>query len=276
METVILNIDSNQIPNVLIGSNGFDFKYMRDSNNNSSFNTIDNVVSIKLTNLKCMGHMHNYANENTLHDTNGLIDIHNSFLRKINYRFLTINNFKFIKGNNSTYNEYTTKLMFYPSGEFTGTVVASPDIIKFEQPQSLKDLRFRFFLENGNIPSRFTNDIHNDNNKYSILSDGTEFLPQCSSEVDPETAAGTIVYKPSFSFTLEITRIKNSMLKNYNEMFTFSPEVLQNMAYQNMINSSKSISTNQYSMNQQQNYNNHNMVHNTNTINYGGNIFENK
>ena len=102
METVILNIDSNQIPNVLIGSNGFDFKYMRDGDNNSSFNTIDNVVSIKLTNLKFIGHMHNYADENTLHDNNGLIDIHNAFLRKINYRFLTINNFKFIKGNNST------------------------------------------------------------------------------------------------------------------------------------------------------------------------------
>lgn len=225
MDKVILNVDSEQIPTDTTNTNIWDFKYMRDADNNSSFNTINNVSEIAITNIKFHGSM------NVL---NTQITFKNSFLRNVDYLFLQINDYKELNNNSTSQNKYTCKLMFFPTGEYTGEVKAIPDVIKFKQPINIKDLHFRIFLKDGSVPT-FNNAIYRQIFLTNPADAATRTNDDTGNLQGDDTDDAPYVVDGKFSFNLEITTLQNSILKSYNEMFTFSPQVLQNMAYIKMI-----------------------------------------
>ena len=67
----------------------------------------------------------------------------------------------------------------------------------------MKELQFKFFKKDGSAPSDLAD----------LLTTSTD----------------------SFSFTMNVKYVTNSVLKTYDEMFTFSEDVLQRMAYSKMI-----------------------------------------
>ncbi len=210
MDIITLNVDSTQT------STPIKFKYMRDSSGNiDSFQQINDVVEIEIKDIK----FQNASGE---------------FLTDVDYIFLNINDFKFIRNNSSTTGNYTTKLTFFSIDEFNGQIKASPSIFKFKQPIDLKRIQFKFFNKDGTEPSSLTDLL--------------------TSETD------------SFSFTLNVKCITNSMLKSYDELFTFSEDVLQRMAYSKMIqhynNPQGIIQTQNATQSYQSNFNNFNNRYN--------------
>lgn len=178
MDTITLNVDSTQAINPI------SFKYMQDSSGNHGFQQINNVIEIELKDIK-------FTNAS------------GEFLTNIDYIFLNINDFKFIRNNSSSIGNYTTKLTFFSIDEFNGQIRASPSVLKFRQPINLKELQFNFIKKNGSRPTNLA---------------------------DLLTASND-----TFSFTINVKYITNSVLKSYNEMFTFSDDILQRMAYTKMI-----------------------------------------
>ena len=124
-----------------------------------------------------------------------------------NYRLLTINDIERVKYNSNSNGtiSYTTKLT---SNHKLGVLKPFPSFIDFEQPQDIKSLNFKFYKEDGTSPVGL----------YDLLG--------LSAYEDGER----------FHFTLTIKSIKNSTLKHYDEMFNFSPEILQRLAYTKIIN----------------------------------------
>ena len=151
---------------------------------NHGFQQINNVIEIELKDIK----FQNSSGE---------------FLTSVDYIFLNINDFKYIRNNSSTSGNYTTKLTFFSIDEFNGQIRPSPNIFKFRQPISLKELKFKFFKKDGSTPSSLADLITSDTD--------------------------------NFSFTMNVKYLTNSVLKTYDEMFTFSEDVLQRMAYSKMI-----------------------------------------
>ena len=120
MDIITLNIDSTQTTSPV------NFKYMKDSSGNHGFQQINNVIEIELKDIK----FQNSSGE---------------FLTNVDYIFLNINDFKYIRNNSTTIGNYTTKLTFFSIDEFNGQIRASPSVFKFRQPINLKELQFKFF-----------------------------------------------------------------------------------------------------------------------------------
>lgn len=220
MDIITLNVDSSQTTNPI------NFKYMQDSSGNHGFQQINNVIEIELKDIK-------FTNAS------------GEFLTSVDYIFLNINDFKFIRNNSSSLGNYTTKLTFFSIDEFNGQIKASPSVLKFRQPISLKELKFIFIKKDGTIPA---------------------------SIVDLLTASSD-----TFSFTLNVKYLSNSVLKSYDEMFTFSEDVLQRMAYSKMIQHYDNLSmvnkdqpsiTNSYQSNFIDLHNNNEFNPDGNRINY--------
>jgi len=145
-----------------------------------------------------------------------------------NYRLLTINDIERLKYNSKSNGtlSYTSKLT---SNHKLGILKASPSLIEFDQPQDIKSLNFKFFKEDGTAPVGL----------YDLLG--------LSAYEDGER----------FHFTLTIKSIKNSTLKHYDEMFNFSPDILQRLAYTKIINNNNETNKkiNQDNVNENENNN---------------------
>jgi hypothetical protein len=197
MNTNIINIDSKQSFN---GNSYDNFSLKTDY-----FPEIKNVVSIEISDINFF-----YTSTGTHMSTgdglgNGITTPSMQF-SNIFYRFLTINDIEQITYNTTAnnMNSYTTKLLRNIN---SNTLVPQPRLIEFNQPINIGNLNFSWFKEDGT--------------KATNIAD----------LIDNSESAGD----ERFTFTLTIKSLQNSTLKNYNEMFNFSPEVLQRLAYVKII-----------------------------------------
>lgn len=206
MNTEIINIDSSQFTDP-----SATFKL-----NTEQFNQIKNAVSIEISDVSFF-----YTSKGTEIDTNittggigggGSKKILTSSLKFSHflYRFLTINDYERINYNSTTsnYAKYTCKLL---RNENTNTLQPYPRNIEFKQPIDIGNLTFNWYKEDGTNPSTLADLMDN-------FDDDSE---------------------QRFTFTLTIKSLHNSTLKNYNEMFNFSPDVLQRLAYTKIIEDKK-------------------------------------
>lgn len=199
MNTNIINIDSSQSFN---GNSYENFSLKTDY-----FPEIKNVVSIEISNV----HFFYTSTGNSISTSEGAgnpITTPSMQFSNIFYRFLTINDIEQITYNTEidNMNSYTTKLLRNNNED---CLVPYPRVIEFNQPINIGNLNFSWFTEDG-----------------SQVTD-LETL------IDNADADTTEPYR--FTFTLTIKSLQNSTLKNYNEMFNFSPEVLQRLAYVKII-----------------------------------------
>jgi hypothetical protein len=202
MNTNIVNIDSEQSFN---GNNFSNFSLKTET-----FPEIKNVISIEISDVHFF---YTSAGVSTLTSTNngGGAGVTTSSMKFSNvlYRFLTINDIERITYNSEddNMNSYTTKLLRNNNKD---CLEPYPRIINFNQPINIGNLNFSWNLEDGSQVINLINLINN-------------------ADIDP--AGGN----ERFTFTLTIKSLQNSTLKNYNEMFNFSPEVLQRLAYTKII-----------------------------------------
>jgi len=202
MNTNIINIDSEQSFN---GNSYDNFSLKTDY-----FPEIKNVVSIEISNVHFF---YTSKGDSTLTSTDngvgaGPVITPSMKFSNIFYRFLTINDIERMTYNTTAdnMNSYTTKLLRNNNED---CLVPYPRVIEFNQPINIGNLNFSWFKEDGSQVTDLENLIDN---------------------ADAETSDP---YR--FTFTLTIKSLQNSTLKNYNEMFNFSPEVLQRLAYVKII-----------------------------------------
>lgn len=199
MNTNIINIDSEQTFN---GNNFSNFSLVTDT-----FPEIKNVVSIEISDVHFF---YTSVGGSTLTSTNngGGAGVTTSSMKFSNvlYRFLTINDIEQITYNTeeNNMNSYTTKLL---RNNNLDTLIPQPRLIEFNQPINIGNLNFSWFKEDG-----------------SQARDLADLIDNAESAGDER-----------FTCTLTIKSLQNSTLKNYNEMFNFSPEVLQRLAYTKII-----------------------------------------
>ena len=205
MNTNIINIDSEQTFN---GDNYSNFSLVTDT-----FPEIKNVVSIEISDVHFF--YTSSGNNQSTSDGGGVIVgpaiggpiiTPSMQFSNILYRFLTINDIEQITYNTTAnnMNSYTTKLLRNIN---SNTLVPQPRLIEFNQPINIGNLNFSWFKEDG-----------------SQATDLADLIDNGESGGDER-----------FTFTLTIKSLQNSTLKNYNEMFNFSPEVLQRLAYTKII-----------------------------------------
>ena len=195
MNTTVINIDSEQFTNAFA-----DFKL-------SNFVDIKNVVSIEISDVSFF-----YQSNGDTPDTTvaGVDPITTSSMKYSNvlYRFLTINDYTNVIYNSSgtgSRGDYTTKLIRNNNKD---VLEPFPREIKFNQPADIGSLSFSWYIEDGTQAANLTELINNP---------------------DSDNAA------ERFTFTLTVKSLLNSTAKSYNEMFNFSPEVLQRLAYTKII-----------------------------------------
>ena len=206
MNTEIINIDSAQFTNAFA-----DFNLNREGPP-YLFQPIKNVISIEISDLtffyKSNGNSIGTSIGNIPEDAATHTGVTTSSLKfsDILYRFLTINDYERVTYNSNTTDNsrYTTKFLRNNNKD---VLEPYPRLIEFNQPINLGNLKFSWFKEDGLQVGNIADLISN---------------PDAADE-------------QRFTFTLTIKSLHNSTLKNYNEMFNFSPEVLQRMAYTKMI-----------------------------------------
>lgn len=201
MNTNIVNIDSEQSFN---GSNFSNFSLKTEI-----FPEIKNVISIEISDVHFF-YTSAGASPLTSTDNGGGTGVTTSSMKfsRVFYRFLTINDIERITYNSDedNMNSYTTKLLRNNNKD---CLEPYPRIINFNQPINIGNLNFSWNLEDGSQVANLVDLINN--------------------------ADAAVVGKERFTFTLTIKSLQNSTLKNYNEMFNFSPEVLQRLAYTKII-----------------------------------------
>lgn len=204
MNTEIINVDSAQFTNAFA-----DFNL-----NTDLFQPIKNVISIEISDLSFFYISNGNSVETTNANLMGMLGgtaITTSSLKYSNilYRFLTINDYERVTYNSNTSDNsrYTTKFLRNNNKD---VLEPYPRLIEFNQPINLGNLKFSWFKEDGLQVGNIADLIAN-----------------------PDAASDQ-----RFTFTLTIKSLHNSTLKNYNEMFNFSSEVLQRMAYTKMIEDS--------------------------------------
>ncbi len=199
MNTTVINIDSAQFTDAFA-----DFKL-------SNFVDIKNVVSIEISDVSFFYTSNGNSLLTSTVNNGGAAGtaVTTSSMKYSNvlYRFLTINDYTNVIYNSSgtgSRGDYTTKLLRNNNKD---VLEPYPREIKFNQPVNVSSLSFSWYLE-----------------------DGTQAgdLPELINNPD---AAGD----ERFTFTLTVKSLLNSTDKSYNEMFNFSPEVLQRLAYTKII-----------------------------------------
>lgn len=216
MNTNIINVDSSQ------SFNGNSFSNF--SLNPDVFPEIKNVISIEISDVNFF-YTSNGTSTLTSTDNGGGGGVTTSSMKFSNvlYRFLTINEIERVTYNTTAdnMNSYTTKLLRNNNKD---CLEPYPRTIEFNQPINIGNLRFSWNLEDGTQPTSIANLID---------------IPVDENGGDDR-----------FTFTLTIKSLHNSTLKDYNEMFNFSPEVLQRLAYMKIIeNKNKITNTNEDNVN---------------------------
>ena len=217
MNTNIINVDSSQTFN---GTSHTNF-----SLNPDVFPEIKNVISIEISDVSFFytsnGNSLLTSTDNNAGVAGTAVTTSSMKFSNVLYRFLTINEIERVAYNTTAdnMNSYTTKLLRNNNKD---CLEPYPRIIEFNQPVNIGNLRFSWNLEDGTQPAAIANLIDN-----------------------PDAAGDH-----RFTFTLTIKSLHNSTLKDYNEMFNFSPEVLQRLAYMKIIeNKNKTTNTNEDNVN---------------------------
>ena len=197
MNTNIINIDSDQIPLPYVASNQPFSKFKYLFDPNKTISGERNKF-VPIKNIVSI-EISNISFNYT--NSGSIIPATNKF----NYRLLLINNYNKITYNSSSDGKsYTTKLV--PNDKL-GLIEPTPRLIEFNQPVNLSDLTFNFFKEDGSSPS-------NINDLFGTSGDNSE----------------------RYHFALIVKSINNSTLKNYENMFNFSHDILERLAYTKILN----------------------------------------
>lgn len=197
MNTTVINIDSEQFTDAFAN-----FKL-------SNFVDIKNVVSIEISDVSFFYTSTGNTPDTIVNSEAVSAPITTSSMKYSNvlYRFLTINDYTNVIYNSSgtgSRGDYTTKLMRNNNKD---VLEPFPREIKFNQPVNVGSLSFSWNIEDGTQADNLTELIDN-----------------------PDANGNR-----RFTFTLTVKSLLNSTDKSYNEMFNFSPEVLQRLAYTKII-----------------------------------------
>lgn len=201
MNTTVINIDSEQFSAPLTPFSNFKL---------SNFVDIKNVVSIEISDVSFF-YQSTGTTPDTIVNSEGVgAPITTSSMKYSNviYRFLSINDYTNVIYNSSgtgSRGDYTTKLLRNNNKD---VLEPYPREIKFNQPVNVSSLSFSWYLEDGTQAGDIDALINNPD----------------SNDTDNR-----------FTFTLTVKSLLNSTDKSYNEMFNFSPEVLQRLAYTKII-----------------------------------------